>query len=124
MRTLWGLSALFVTAILVWVWIAKDELNAQAVEQARVTSIRMIDSLKREVRLGPKPYFLVHHDHAVTPKEQDSVMRYLSHFTRSEIFEIRTNITDNVALRGYLDTLLIFKDSLDTAHGIYATIDN
>jgi hypothetical protein len=63
--------------------------------------------------MGPKPYCLDHHpDLPWNKKQHDSVMTYLSHMTYEELWEVEGGITDDVGLRGFIDTVLLFKDSL------------
>ena len=115
MKTLLITSALFISGIWVTVAIQNDELQDEQLYSAKWANHRLIDSLKREIRFGPKPYCVVHRLFPRTAKQEDSVMRYMSHYTRRELREIKDGIVENLALKGYIDTLLAYKDSLQRA---------
>lgn len=124
MNTFKKLAGLFIVILIAWVWIVDRDLSNETHHRERLEARLTMNRLEHDVRFGSKPYFLFHHEHALTGPEHDSALRYLSHMTRREIYEIRNNITENVVLKGFLDTLLVFKDSLDQARGIYAALDN
>lgn len=121
MRTLITLSSLTLASVWFAVWAYIDERD---VSRSEWSYKRTIDSLRHEIRMGPKPYCMQQHTSARTQAEHDSVMLYLSHYTRGELAEIKANVVENVALRGFIDTLVQFKDSLDYARGISPDIDN
>lgn len=115
MKTFLITGVLFVSGIWVIVAIHNDELQDYQLDSAKWANQHIVDSLKREIRFGPRPYCLLHPIFPRTAKQEDSVMRYMRHLTVREIREIKDGITENVALKGFLDTLLMYKDSLHYA---------
>jgi hypothetical protein len=112
MKTLLILLAATLASVLVVMHIYRSE---DTLKKTEYLNRHTIDSLKKEIRMGPKPYCLTHQDHPRTTIENDSVRLYFSHLTRGEILEVQNGITENVVLKRYLDSLILFKDSLDKA---------
>ena len=123
MKTLLITGILFVSGLYAAVAFQNNEIqNSQALSQRWDTN-RIIDSLKREIRFGPKPFCVLHPTAERTAESHDSIMRYYSHLTVGELREVKDGITENVALKDWLDTLLSYKDSLHYAmtgnHDLY-----
>jgi hypothetical protein len=120
MRTLLTLTALMIATIWLSVWVYIDEGDERIQEQELSLARRTVMKLQQEIRMGPKPYALNVPVEERSVAQVDSVMIYFSHMTHHELYEVKNNITENVALKGFIDTLLMFKDSLEHAHGIYS----
>lgn len=117
MRTLFTLTFVLLAGVWVAVWVYIDERDEELQHWAHK---HVIDSLQREIRMGPKPYCFAHHDHLWTALERDSVIRYASHMRRYELLEVKEHVTENPAVKGFIDTILLYKDSLQHAQGMYA----
>ncbi len=115
MKTLLITGILFVSGISAAVIFQNNEIQESHALSQRFATNHIIDSLKREIKFGPKPFCVLHPKAERTVKSNDSIMRYYSHFTIGEIREIKEGIIENVALKGWLDTLVSYKDSLHFA---------
>ncbi len=65
--------------------------------------------------MGPEPYCFHHRTYPPNAKDHDSIMRYLSHLTFREIREVKDGIKNDLFFIRFLDTLLMYKDSLQYA---------
>ena len=111
MKTFLITSVLFVSGIWVIVAIHNDELQDYQFDSAKWANQHIVDSLKREIRFGPRPYCLLHPIFPRTAKQQDSLMQYFSHLTFGELKEIKDGATEpNV--RASVNALIAYKDSI------------
>ena len=111
MKTLVILSSLLMTSILVIGYFNSQEHTESYTEQTFNDLDRRVRKLEREQRMGPKQYCMTHNVGIWTDRQSDSVLVYLSHLTHHELLEVQYGITDNIALRAYIDTIIVFKDS-------------
>lgn len=111
MKTFLITSALFISGIWVTVAIQNDEIQEQHEHSYQWANQHLVDSLKREIRFGPRPYCLLHSTFPRTAKQQDSVMQYLSHFTFGELKEMKDGATESNILAS-INALIAYKDSI------------
>lgn len=115
MKTLIILSVIFLGSFwaVVEAQIDDNEERDRYSEQSRCRE--EIWRLQREIKMGPQPYTMLHPKLPRTKAQEDSILLYCSRMTRYELADIKASITENVALRRFIDTIIMFKDSLDLA---------
>lgn len=113
MKTLLLLSSLLVSSILITAYFSSQEEAQQYSERTFGDLDRRVRKLEREQRMGPKPYCLTHKVGIWTDAQHDSVLVYLSHMTRWDLLEVKYGITEDIALKAFIDTIIAYKDSTE-----------
>ena len=115
MKTLLILSTVFFGSFWAVVQTQIDDTEEQAYHRELSICRHELWDLRQKIKMGPKPYCLDHSVPVFTSKMHDSIMIYLSHYTRGELLEIRSSSPENHSLDNYIARLIHFKDSLDLA---------